>query len=146
MIAKQKRLIKQSNIPFGRCVAVSVLTSVVSNALAFVHAGLAVANLFLASVLCAICFKRAGLKRFRRPALTAYLILMVVFALLWGGRQADRGYSESGQEDGKAFLCLRFAVSRGDSLHQWRNHKYWVELARRIITGWHLNYQRNLNK
>ena len=68
MIAKQKRLIKQSNIPFGRCVAVSVLTSVVS-------------NLFLASVLCAICFKRAGLKRFRRLALTAYLLLMVVFNL-----------------------------------------------------------------
>ena len=68
MIAKQKRLIKQSNIP-------------VSNALAFVHAGLAVANLFLASVLCAICFKRAGLKRFRRSALTAYLLLMVVFNL-----------------------------------------------------------------
>ena len=78
MIAKQKRLIKQSNIPFGRCVAVSVLTSVVSNALAFVHAGLAVANLFLASVLCAICFKRAGLKRFRRSALTAYLVLIVI--------------------------------------------------------------------
>ena len=81
MIAKQKRLIKQCDIPFGRCVAVSVLTSVVSNALAFVHAGLAVSNLFLASVLCAICFKRAGLKRFRRSALTAYLLLMVVFNL-----------------------------------------------------------------
>ena len=78
MRTKSKRLIKQSNISFGRCIAVSVLASVVSNALVFVHAGLSVVNIVLAIALCSICFKRAGLKRFRRLALTAYLLLMVV--------------------------------------------------------------------
>lgn len=81
MKAKQQRLIKQFNIPFGRCFAVSIIASIISNALAFVHAGLSVVNIVLATALCFICFKRAGLKRFRRPALTAYLILMVVFNL-----------------------------------------------------------------
>ena len=86
MIAKQKRLIKQSNIPFGRCVAVSVLTSVVSNALAFVHAGLAVANLFLASVLCAICFKRAGMVVFNLPSVLMTALLVFSVALCLTGR------------------------------------------------------------
>ena len=81
MRTKPKPLIKQSNIPFRRCIAVSVLASVVSNALVFVHAGLSVVNIVLAIALCSICFKRAGLKRFRRSALTAYLLLMVVFNL-----------------------------------------------------------------
>ena len=81
MRAKQQRLIKQSNIPFGRCVAVSIMASIISNTLAFVHAGVAVANLVLATALCVICFNRAGLKKFRRSALTAYLLLMVVFNL-----------------------------------------------------------------
>lgn len=81
MRAKQQRLIKQSNISFGRCVAVSIMASIISNTLAFVHAGIAVANLVLATALCVICFNRAGLKRFRRSALTAYLLLMVVFNL-----------------------------------------------------------------
>ena len=81
MRAKQQRLIKQSNIPFGRCVAVSIMASIISNALVFVHAGLSVVNIVLAIALCSICFKRAGLKRFRRSALTAYLLLMGVFNL-----------------------------------------------------------------
>ena len=78
MRTKSKRLIKQSNISFGRCIAVSVLVSVVSNALVFVHAGLSVVNIVLVIALCSICFKRAGLKRFRRLALTAYLVLIVI--------------------------------------------------------------------
>ena len=93
MRTKSKRLIKQSNISFGRCIAVSVLASVVSNALVFVHAGLSVVNIVLAVfvhaglsvvnivlaiALCSICFKYARLKRFRRLALTAYLFLIVI--------------------------------------------------------------------
>ena len=78
MRTKQKPLIKQSNIPFRRCIAVSVLASVVSNALVFVHAGLSVVNIVLAIALCSICFKYARLKRFRRLALTAYLFLIVI--------------------------------------------------------------------
>ena len=78
MKTKSKRLIKQSNISFGHCIAVSALASVVSNALVFVHAGLSVVNIVLAIALCSICFKRAGLKRFRRLALTAYLVLIVI--------------------------------------------------------------------
>ena len=81
MRTKQKPLIKQSNIPFRRCIAVSVLASFVSNALVFVQAGLSVVNIVLSIALCSICFKRAGLKRFQRLALTAYLLLMVVFNL-----------------------------------------------------------------
>ena len=78
MRTKPKPLIKQSNIPFRRCIAVSVLASFVSNALVFVQAGLSVVNIVLAIALCSICFKRAGLKRFRRLALTAYLVLIVI--------------------------------------------------------------------
>ena len=78
MRTKSKRLIEQSNISFGRCFAVSVLASFVSNAFAFIHAGLSVVNIVLAIALCSICFKRAGLKRFRRLALTAYLFLIVI--------------------------------------------------------------------
>ena len=78
MRTKSKWLIKQSNISFGRCIAVSVMASIISNALVFVHAGLSVVNIVLAIALCSICFKRAGLKRFRRLALTAYLFLIVI--------------------------------------------------------------------
>ena len=78
MRTKPKPLIKQSNISIGRYIAVSALASVVSNALVFVHAGLSVVNIVLAIALCSICFKRAGLKRFRRLALTAYLVLIVI--------------------------------------------------------------------
>ena len=81
MRTKQKPLIKQSNIPFGRCVAVSIVASFISNTLAFVHAGIAVANLVLATALCVIYFKFARPKRFQKFASAIYLILMTVFNL-----------------------------------------------------------------
>ena len=81
MRTKSKRLIKQSNISFGRCIAVSVLASVVSNALVFVHAGLSVVNIVLAIALCVIYFKFARPKRFQKFTSAIHLILMTVFNL-----------------------------------------------------------------
>ena len=81
MRTKSKRLIKQSNISFGRCIAVSVLSSVVSNALVFVHAGLSVVNIVLAIALCVIYFKFARPKRFKKFTSAINLILMTVFNL-----------------------------------------------------------------
>ena len=87
MRTKSKRLIKQSNISFGHCIAVSVLVSVVSNALVFVHAGLSVVNIVLAIALCVIYFKFARPKRFQKFTSAIYLILIPNIDFFYGNAE-----------------------------------------------------------
>ena len=81
MRTKSKRLIMQSNISLGRCFAASIMASIISNALAFVHAGLSVVNIIRAIALCVIYFKFSRTKRFQKFTSAIYLILITVFNL-----------------------------------------------------------------
>lgn len=81
MRMKSTRITKQSNIPYGRCVAVSILVSFISNILALFHASVSAVNLILAAALCIVCFKRVRVKSFQRLAMTIHFLLIIILNL-----------------------------------------------------------------
>ena len=81
MRMKTRRLERQARVPLGKYFVITLLAVIFVNCLAFVHAGIVVANILLASAFYFVYFKRAVPVRFRKSASAFYLVLITVFIL-----------------------------------------------------------------
>ena len=79
--AKYRRLERQARVPLGKYFVITLLAVIFVNFLAYVHAGIVVANILLASAFCFVYFKRAVPVRFRKSVSAVYLVLITVFNL-----------------------------------------------------------------
>ena len=79
--AKYRRLERQARVPLGKYFVITLLAVIFVNCLAFVHAGIVVANILLALSLCFVYFKRAVPVRFRKSVSAVYLVLITVFSV-----------------------------------------------------------------
>ena len=81
MRKKTRRLERQARVPLGKYFVITLLAVIFVNCLAFVHAGIVVANILLASAFYFVYFKRAVPVRFRKSVSAVYLVLITVFNL-----------------------------------------------------------------
>ena len=76
MRMKTRRLERQARVPLGKYFVITLLAVIFVNFLAFVHAGIVVANILLASAFYFVYFKRAVPVRFRKSVSAVYLVLI----------------------------------------------------------------------
>ena len=81
MRMKTRRLERQARVPLGKYFVITLLAVIFVNFLSFVHAGIVVANILLASAFCFVYFKRAVPVRFRKSVSAVYLVLITVFSV-----------------------------------------------------------------
>jgi len=81
MKMKHKSLLQQNKIQWGRYAVVTLLSVILINGLALIHAGFSAANLLLLVVFCVTYFKYAVPNKFRKTISGLYLVCLIVCSL-----------------------------------------------------------------